>query len=96
MADMKNINEQELDNISGGCGIDSGWKIVTGLQSGYLAMRRQPCYDYSNEIRGCELYNGDSVQITGAHVQGTDGRTYVWVYSPKSGVSGYVNAAYIG
>ena len=96
--EMKKMNEQEVENVAGGNygGVDGGWRIVQGLQSGYLAMRTYPCYDYANEIRGCELYNGDSVQITGSWVQGSDGRTYVWVYSPKSGVSGYVNAAYIG
>ena len=96
MKDMKNVNEQDLENVSGGYSYDSGWRMVMGLQSGYLAMRTYPSYDYSNEIRGCELYNGDTVQITGSWVQGSDGRTYVWVYSPKTGTSGYVNAAYIG
>ena len=45
------------------------------------------------------LKNGDQVQITGAYVQGTGfgggPATYVWVYAPKFGCSGYVNASYL-
>ena len=44
--------------------------------------------------------NGQLVQITGNTVKGTGingvPATYVWVYSPDFGVSGYVNAYFIG
>ena len=44
-------------------------------------------------------YNGDTVQIIGSYVQGTTfsgaPATYVWVFVPKTGVSGYVNAAFL-
>ena len=94
MLEIKKIDEQELNEVSGGVGAN-GWATVTGLQSGYLALRTAPCYDYNNEIRGSESYNGQQLQITGSYVQGTDGRTYVWVYNPRSGMSGYVNASYL-
>lgn len=98
MSEEKKLNEQELEGVNGGYGYynNNGWMTVCKLQSGYLAMRTKPTYDYSNEIRGCELYNGDQVQITGSYVGGSDGKTYVWVFSPKSGISGYVNAYYLG
>ena len=92
--EMKKVNEAELEQAAGGIG-PNGWATVCGLKSGWLAMRTAPTYDYNNEMRGNELYNGDQVQITGSYVQGYDGRTYVWVYSPKTNASGYVNAAYI-
>ena len=54
-----------------------------------------PEYDYSNIMQGCSLSNGDRVQIQGSPVLGDDGRTYVKVYSPKSGKTGYVNAQFL-
>ena len=105
MAEEKIINkqklsEEEVKDVNGGYGYgyyDDGWRTVVGLQSGYLAMRTRPAYDYNNEIRGCELHNNDRVQITGSPVPvtGTDGYAYLWVFSPKYGVSGYVNASYL-
>ena len=100
MTDMNTINEQELENAAGGYGYDSGWRTVMGIQSGYLAIRTAPAADYNNEINHIGLHNGDKVQITGSYVQGTTfgggAATYVWVYAPKFGISGYVNAAFIG
>ena len=98
MAEFDKINEEELVEVSGGGSYYAvnGWMTVCRLQSGYLAMRTQPTYDYSNEIRGAELYNGDQVQVKGNPVQGTDGRTYVLVYSPKTGTTGYVNYGFLG
>ena len=93
--DKKNITEEELKNIAGGndglpSGYDGSWRVVCNLQSGWLALRTAPAYDYSNEIG--QLYNGDSVQITG----GYSGNGYVYVYAPRLGMSGWVNAGYIG
>ena len=100
MTDMNRINEQELENAAGGNGYDYGWRTVRGIQSGYLAIRTAPAADYNNEINHIGLQNGDQVRITGSYVQGTgfggSAATYVWVYAPKFGVSGYVNAAFIG
>ena len=73
---------------------------MRGLQGGYLAIRTAPKADYNNEINHIGLKNGEQVQITGSYVQGTGfgggAATYVWVFVPKFGISGYVNAAYIG
>ena len=100
MTDMNKINEQELENIAGGAKKGNGWRTVRGIQSGYLAIRTAPAANYENEINHVGLYNGDKVQITGSYVQGTGfggcAATYVWVFAPKFGVSGYVNAAFIG
>ena len=100
MSEIKKINEQELEEVAGGYGYDNGWRTVRGIQSGYLAIRTQPAAKYENEINHVGLNNGDKVQITGSYVQGTGfgggAATYVWVYAPKFGISGYVNAAFIG
>ncbi len=63
-------------------------KTVCNITSGYLALRTAAAYDYANEIG--ELYNGDVVYYSGSSSNG-----YAWVYSPKHGRSGYVNANYI-
>ena len=89
------LNNQELEEASAGYGGGSNRRRVSGLQTGYLAMRTAPTYDYGNEIRGAELYNGDIVYICGAYVTGGDGRPYVWVTSQRNGVSGYVNANFL-
>ena len=75
MAEFDKLNDQEVEKVAGGqskYAVD-GWMTVCRLESGYLAMRTAPTYDYSNEIRGAELYNGDQVQIKGSKVQGSDG-----------------------
>ena len=99
MTDINKINEQELEGVAGGYGYDNGWRTVSGLQSGYLAIRTAPAAKYENEINHIGLLNGDKVQITGSYVQGTgfggSAATYVWVFAPKFGISGYVNAAFI-
>ena len=98
MTDMNKINEQELNNVAGGAA-QNQWKTVANIQSGYLAIRTAPAADYNNEINHIGLHNGDKVQITGSYVQGTGfgggPATYVWVYAPKFGCSGYVNAAFL-
>ncbi len=98
MTDMNKINEQELNNVAGGAA-QNQWKTVANIQSGYLAIRTAPAADYNNEINHIGLHNGDKVQITGSYVQGTGfgggPATYVWVFAPKFGCSGYVNAAFL-
>ena len=98
MMDMNKINEQDLNNVAGGAA-QNQWKTVANIQSGYLAIRTAPAADYNNEINHIGLHNGDKVQITGSYVQGTGfgggPATYVWVYAPKFGCSGYVNAAFL-
>ena len=92
------LNDQKLEDVAGGAGFypnNPDRRRVSGLQTGYLAMRSAPTYDFGNEIRGAELYNGDVVFIRGAYTQGYDGRTYVTVFAPKNGVTGYVNASFL-
>jgi hypothetical protein len=96
MAEINKMNEQELETVAGGYGGNGSWVTVRGLQTGYLALRTAPNYDYANEIRGSESYNGQPLQITGGYSYGPDGRTYVWVYNPRSGMSGWTNAAFLG
>ena len=99
MAEMNEINPEELEGVAGGAEASSVYRTVTGLSGGYLAIRNVPVADYHNEVNHTGLLNGDKVLITGATVEGTTfggGKaTYTWVFAPKYGVSGYVNAAYI-
>lgn len=62
-------------------------KIVS-VESGYLALRTAPAYDYSNEIG--KLYTGDVV-----YVISYSSSDYWWVYSPLLGEQGYVNCHYL-
>ncbi len=99
MSDFEKIEGQELEEAAGGVGAKGVYKTVANLPSGYLAVRTAPEAKYENEIQSTKLYNGDVVQITGNYVQGTTfgggAATYVWVFVPKTGVSGYVNAAFL-
>jgi len=95
MAEFEKMNEQELEKVAGGFSAGT-WVTVRGLQTGYLALRTAPNYDYANEIRGSESYNGQVLQITGGYSAGADGRIYVWVFNPRSGMSGWTNAQYLG
>ncbi len=95
MAEIEKLDNQQLEEIAGGAFTPGGMVTVCGLQTGYLALRTTPCYDYNNEIHGSESYNGQTLQVTGGYTFGSDGKTYVWVYNPRSGRSGYVNAAFL-
>lgn len=98
MTDMNKINMNEMENVAGGAATGT-WMTVCNLESGYLAIRTAPEAKYENEINHTGLLNGDKVQVTGGTVMGTGfggGRAaYTWVFAPKYGVSGYVNAAYL-
>ena len=104
MTEIKKINGQELENVAGGEGYNydynSGWRTVKNIQSGYLAIRTAPSFAYENEIIHNGPKNGQLVQIVGEYVQGTGingvPATYVRVYSPDFGITGLVNAAFIG
>ena len=84
--EMKTLNENELNEITGGAdgkvGLYEGpWRTVCNLQTGWLAI----------------LYNGDSVQIIGnGSGVSSDGRSYIWVWSPRLNKSGWVNDSFIG
>ena len=103
--DIRKMNEQELNQVAGGvdgfCGLDPDgpWTTVTGLTSGWLALRSDYKYDPSNEIG--QLYNGDRVQIIGNsadadHDFDGPGLTwYTWVYSERLDKSGWVNSRFL-
>ena len=90
------ISDEGLSKITGGSAVQKDkWATVGGLKSSMLAMRTQPANEYSNVMSGGGLENGDMLQIKGAPVIGSDGRTYVMAYSPKTGMSGYVNTQFL-
>ena len=64
------------------------WKTVF-VNSGYLALRNAYSYDSGNEIG--QLYTGDTVLV-----DGECSGSYIYVYSPKYGTSGWVNAGFLG
>jgi len=72
-------------NMNGQTG---AWKTVK-VDSGYLALRRDTAYEQSNVIG--QLYTGDQVEIQGSGAAGS----YVFVYSPKYGCNGWVNAGFL-
>ena len=101
--DIRKLTEQEAANTAGGVegyNYGNGWRTVMNLQGGYLAIRTAPSFNYENEIIHNGPRNGQLVQIVGETVQGTGingvPTTYVRVYSPDFGVTGYVNAYFIG
>ena len=51
MAELNKMNDQELESVAGGFAAGT-WVTVSGLRTGYLALRTNPTYDYANEIRG--------------------------------------------
>ena len=66
----------------------AGSTKTVSVQSSYLALRTAPAYDAANEIG--QLYSGDKVELIGG-AQGS----YVKVYSPKFGTTGWVNAGFL-
>ena len=75
-------NAQTLPESGDGC-------HTVVVDQGYLALRTAPTYDASNEIG--KLYTGDLVQRISSNTYGS----YIEVYSPKLGASGYVNAGFV-
>ena len=93
--EKKMMTDDELSTVAGGQQgwwgtYDGPWRRVANLQTGYLALRNYPSYDYANEIG--QLYNGDWIQLCGSHT--TTG--YAWVYSERLDRSGWVNGNFIG
>ena len=101
MADVEKLNVEELEGVAGGAaGTTNGAiRTVANLTGGYLAIRTAPEAKNENEINHTGLHNGDQVQIVGPYVQGTGfgggPATYVKVFAPKYGITGYVNAYYL-
>ena len=104
MNDTMKMSSKELTQVVGGEDGKSGLcegpvRRVHGLESGWLALRSEPCYDYHNEIG--QLYNGDVVQIMGNDAityndfDKTPTTAYTWVYSKRLDKSGWVNSRFI-
>ena len=110
--EMKKMNAEELGEVAGGAygvegvpiydnndGTGKYKSTVTGLQSGWLALRSEPGYNASNEIG--QLYNGDKVEVLGEvrYVNNdfnAGGATkYIKVKALKLGKIGWVNASFI-
>lgn len=90
------LSDDDLEDIAGGADASKKtFRKVGGLKSGYLAIRTEPCYDYGNEKRGHELYNGDLVQVLRSSKTGYDGRPYTYVKSLKDDCQGYVNSNFL-
>ena len=100
---MKMSNEELMLAVGGRHGkeglCEGPMRTVHGLQSGWLALRSEPRYDYRNEIG--QLYNGDVVQIIGNDAitehdfDKTEYTGYTWVYSKRLDKSGWVNSRFI-
>ncbi len=102
--EYKEMNNEELKQTVGGrdgkVGLWEGpTRTVHGLQTGWLALRSEPRYDYHNEIG--QLYNGDVVQIMGNDAitehdfDKAEYTAYTWVYSKRLNKSGWVNSRFI-
>ncbi len=97
--ESKNLNIEDLEEVAGGKHSSSNkkWKTVRGIKSGtYLAVRTRPAYNPDNELG--KLYNNDSVEVTGDTVYTGNSYDpyYTWIWSPRLGLSGYVNSRFIG
>jgi hypothetical protein len=74
-------------------------QTVHGLQTGWLALRFGPRYDYHNEIG--QLYNRDVVQIMGNDAitehdfEKAEYSANTWVYLKRLNKSGWVNSRFI-
>ena len=104
MNDTMKMSSKELTQVVGGEDGKSGLcegpvRRVHGLESGWLALRSEPRYDYRNEIG--QLYNDDEVQIIGNDAiteHDFDKAEYTvctWVYSKRLNKSGWVNSRFI-
>ena len=60
------------------------------VTNGYLALRSAPDFNSSNEI--AQLHTGDRVEIINSQNSGS----YVQVYCPALGLSGWVNSGFLG
>lgn len=66
----------------------ANWRPVRcSVQSGYLALRSHPSYNYNNEL--CAIYNGENFVAASNITSGA----YVW--ARYNGYEGWVNSNYI-
>ncbi len=96
MADEKKVlNNEEVENINGGTGTTSGWYMTVSVQSGYLALRPQPCWNQYHELAqipsGALVYTENGI-TNGTSLNGTPCQ-YRWVcYNDQWG---WANAAFL-
>ncbi len=95
MADeMKNMNNEELENVNGGTRYGPRSMTVC-VQSGYLALRPQPCWDPYHEL--AQMPNGATVctsdQLT--HGTGLNGAYCLYRFVQYNGIQGWAEAAYL-
>ena len=82
------VNNDYLIALSSQSGNYYPTSYTVSVHKGYLALRTQKAYDYSNEIG--QLYSGDVVQLLD-----TSDTQYWYVYSPKYDLNGFVNKDYL-
>ncbi len=91
MESIEKINDQELNNVSGGNdgrNANGLWRTATPcVRTGYLALRSRPAYDESNEISA--IYNGEMFKVNMNKWNGN----YIWASYANS--NGWVNSDYI-
>ena len=85
------LKAENMEQVVGGKSIFDNFekRKVSGLKTGWLALRTDAAYDPKNEIG--QLYNGEEVQIIG----GDTDNGYTWVYFEKLNKSGWVNNLFI-
>ncbi len=67
--ELKALNNEELENVSGGESRAEGWYMSVCLQSGYLALRPDPAWDQYSEL--AQIPNGAEVFTNGEITNGT-------------------------
>ncbi len=100
--EFEKLNEEELEQAAGGknelAAGGSVHKRVSGIKTGYLALRSAPGYNYNNEIG--QLHNGDKVVVVGETIwvpndfQGKK-TPYTKVRIRHTDKVGYVNANFL-
>ena len=81
------VNKKYLTAGSSSSASNNGTSYTVSGTKNYLAIRSSAKYSASNELG--RLYNGETVTVQNAS------GTYWYVYSPKLGISGYVNSKYL-
>ena len=94
--DIRKMNEVELKQVAGGVdgyhGLDphGPWKRVSGLQTGWLALRSDYKYNSGNEA----IYLRHQIK-NNPHICGPGITWYTWVYSERLDKSGWVNSRFL-
>ena len=90
-----NVNDQNLDDVSGGQG-GAGYNMTVGPCNGtYLALRPQPVWDQYHEL--ARLYPGYTVFTYGQTTNGTgcQGVPCTYTYVRWNGIWGWANSSFL-